>query len=179
MKKNGYSFFLPLAFGTGLDLSYTGVAEGIGQMVSDMELDISATGTISLLCDVENSTPLNLALDIQLLDKNGKPYMPADFQKDKDGRVTNYDVVYYSDKYQLERKTDFVKLAEAFGAVGMTATTPAEFEKAFCEALKIDGPVLIDAYVDKDEFVLPMLPPGGSIEDIITAAKAKGEKSNG
>ena len=69
----GYSFFLPLAFGTGLDLSYTGVAEGIGQMVSDMELDISATGTISLLCDIENSTPLNLALDIQLLDKNGKP----------------------------------------------------------------------------------------------------------
>ena len=69
----GYSFFLPLAFGTALDLSYTGVAEGIGQTVGELDIDISATGTISLLCDIENSTPLNLALDIQMLDKSGKP----------------------------------------------------------------------------------------------------------
>jgi acetolactate synthase-1/2/3 large subunit len=98
------------------------------------------------------------------------------------GMVRQWQTLFFGGRYSntvLERKTDFVKLAEAFGATGMTATTPAEFEKAFCEALKIDGPVLIDAYVDKDEFVLPMLPPGGSIEDIITAAKAKGEKSNG
>ena len=69
----GYSFFLPLAFGTALDLSYTGVAEGIGQTVGELDIDISATGTISLLCDIENSTPLNLALEIQMLDKSGKP----------------------------------------------------------------------------------------------------------
>ena len=41
-----------------------------------------------------------------------------------------------------------------------------------------DGPVLIDAYIDKDEFVLPMLPPGGSIEDIITKVRAKGASEN-
>ena len=76
----------------------------------------------------------------------------------------------------LERKTDFVKLAEAFGAVGYRAATPAEFEKAFCEALKVDGPVVIDTYIDKDEFVLPMLPPGGSIEDLITNIRKKGEQ---
>ena len=69
----GYSFFLPLAFGTALDLSYTGVAEGIGQTVGELDIDISATGTISLLCDIENSTPLNLALEIQMFDKSGKP----------------------------------------------------------------------------------------------------------
>ena len=38
-----------------------------------------------------------------------------------------------------------------------------------------DGPVLIDTYIDKDEFVLPMLPPGGSIEDLITNIRKKGE----
>ena len=98
------------------------------------------------------------------------------------GMVRQWQTLFFGGRYSntvLERKTDFVKLAEAFGAVGMTATTPAEFEQAFCKALTVNGPVLIDAYVDKDEFVLPMLPPGGSIEDIITAAKAKGEKSNG
>ena len=68
----------------------------------------------------------------------------------------------------LERKTDFVKLAEAFGAHGMRATTIEEFEDAFKKALTINGPVVIDTLIDKDEFVLPMLPPGGSIDDIIT-----------
>lgn len=36
------------------------------------------------------------------------------------------------------------------------------------QAFKEKGPVLVDCYIDKDEFVLPMLPPGGSFEDIIT-----------
>jgi len=73
----------------------------------------------------------------------------------------------------LERKTDFVKLAEAFGATGMKANNIEEFENAFKKALKIKGPVVIDTLIDKDEFVLPMLPPGGSIDDIITE---KGDK---
>ena len=95
------------------------------------------------------------------------------------GMVRQWQTLFFGGRYSntvLERKTDFVKLAEAFGAVGMTATTPAEFEKAFAEAVRIQGPVVIDTYIDKDEFVLPMLPPGGSIEDIITKAKAKGEE---
>ncbi len=93
------------------------------------------------------------------------------------GMVRQWQTLFFGGRYSntvLERKTDFVKLAEAFGAVGVTATTPAEFEKAFKEALAVQGPVLINAYIDKDEFVLPMLPPGGSIEDIIVNAKAKG-----
>ena len=95
------------------------------------------------------------------------------------GMVRQWQTLFFGGRYSntvLERKTDFVKLAEAFGAVGVTATTPEEFEKAFKEALTVQGPVVIDAYVDKDEFVLPMLPPGGSIEDIIVKAKAKGGK---
>ena len=39
---------------------------------------------------------------------------------------------------------------------------------AFEKALSVDGPVVIDTYIDKDEFVLPMLPPGGSVDEIIT-----------
>ncbi|MBE6630483.1 MAG: biosynthetic-type acetolactate synthase large subunit [Ruminococcaceae bacterium] len=95
------------------------------------------------------------------------------------GMVRQWQTLFFNSHYSnttLERKTDFVKLAEAFGAVGYRAATPAEFEKAFCEALKVDGPVVIDTYIDKDEFVLPMLPPGGSIEDLITNIRKKGEQ---
>ena len=74
----------------------------------------------------------------------------------------------YSNTILYDRKTDFVKLAEAFGAVGMRATTPEEFDDAFAKALELNTTVVIDTYIDKDEFVLPMLPPGGSVDEIIT-----------
>jgi len=87
------------------------------------------------------------------------------------GMVRQWQNLFFQKRFSntvLDRKTDFVKLAEAFGAVGMRATNIDEFEDAFKKAIKINGPVLIDTYVFKDEFVLPMLPPGGSIDDIIT-----------
>ena len=46
--------------------------------------------------------------------------------------------------------------------------TLEELEDALTEAFACDGPYLIDCAIDKDEFVLPMLPPGGSMDDIIT-----------
>ena len=86
------------------------------------------------------------------------------------GMVRQWQNLFFGKRFSntiLERKTDFVKLAESFGAVGMRASNIDEFEKSFKEAIKINGPVVIDTYIDKDEFVLPMLPPGGSIDDII------------
>jgi len=62
------------------------------------------------------------------------------------------------------------------GAVGMRANTISEFEEAFKKAINMGCPVVIDTLIDKDEFVLPMLPPGGSIDDIIVE---KGESKNG
>ena len=81
------------------------------------------------------------------------------------GEISNFKKHYSSTT--LERKTDYVKLAEAFGAKAYRATEPDGFEKIFREAMSIDGPVLIDCAIDKDEFVLPMLPPGGSIDEMI------------
>lgn len=86
------------------------------------------------------------------------------------GMVRQWQTLFFGKRYSntiLGRQTDFVKLAEAFGAVGMRVHTPEEFENAFKEALTLGRPVIIDTVIDKDEFVLPMLPPGGSIEDII------------
>ena len=74
---------------------------------------------------------------------------------------------HYSNTMLDRRQTDFVKLAEAFGATGIRATTLEELDQALTDAFKCDGPCVIDCILDKDEFVLPMLPPGGSMDDII------------
>ncbi len=86
------------------------------------------------------------------------------------GMVRQWQTLFFDKHYSntvLDRKTDFVKLAEAFGAKGLRATTPEALDEALKEAFAYNGPCLVECYIDKDEFVLPMLPPGGSMDDII------------
>lgn len=66
-----------------------------------------------------------------------------------------------------ERETDYVKVAEGFGCVGYRATNPEEFREAFAKALKSEKPVWIDCIVDRNEKVLPMIPPGKGVESVI------------
>ena len=90
------------------------------------------------------------------------------------GMVRQWQTLFFGGRYSntvLGRKTDFVKLAEAFGATAYRADSAESFEEAFKKAIELGSPVVIDTLIDKDEFVLPMLPPGGSIEDIITAVQ--------
>ena len=92
------------------------------------------------------------------------------------GMVRQWQTLFYGKRYSntvLDRKTDFVKLSEAFGAKAERVATLDEFRAAFKNAMEHDGPYLIDTLIDMDEFVLPMLPPGGSIDDIITTKEAK------
>ena len=88
------------------------------------------------------------------------------------GMVRQWQTLFFGKRYSntvLDRKTDFVKLSEAFGLSGVRVSTAVEFRSAFETAMKHVGPYLIDLLIDKDELVLPMLPPGGSIDDIITS----------
>ena len=87
------------------------------------------------------------------------------------GMVRQWQTLFYDKHYSnsvLERKTDFPALARAFGANGEAVTTPEELDESLSRAFKTEGPYIIDCKIDKDEFVLPMLPPGGSMDDIIT-----------
>ncbi len=87
------------------------------------------------------------------------------------GMVHQWQNLFYGKRYsssELNRKTDFVKLAEAFGAEGMRAQTIEELKEAADKAFSCEGTFVIDCAVYSDEFVLPMLPPGGSVDDIIT-----------
>ena len=90
------------------------------------------------------------------------------------GMVRQWQTLFFGKRYSntvLTRKTDFVKLAESFGSEGYLAETQIEFKRAFEKALTAGKPVVIDVRIDKDELVLPMLPPGGAISDIITVVK--------
>ena len=90
------------------------------------------------------------------------------------GMVRQWQTLFFEGRYSntvLERKTDFVKLAEAFGAAAFRADSAKSFADAFEKAIGLGVPVVIDTIIDKDEFVLPMLPPGGSIDDIITTVQ--------
>ena len=69
---------------------------------------------------------------------------------------------------ELNRKTDFVQLAAAFGAKAKRAEDIDSFDAALSEALQTDGPYLIEVPIDQNELVLPMLPQDGAIEDLIT-----------
>ena len=102
------------------------------------------------------------------------PLVVVIFNNNSLGMVRQWQTLFFDRHYSntvLDRSTDFVKLAEAFGAKGARASSKEELEKAAAEAFSGSGPFVIDCTVDCDEFVLPMLPPGGSIDDIITEIK--------
>ncbi len=87
------------------------------------------------------------------------------------GMVRQWQTLFFGKRYSstvLTRKTDFVALAKAFGADGYLAETAVDFKKAFESALKGGKTAVIDVRIDKDELVLPMLPPGGAISDMIS-----------
>lgn len=91
------------------------------------------------------------------------------------GMVRQWQTLFYNKHYSntvLGRKTDFSALAKAFGADGETVSSPEELDEALSRAFKTEGPYVIDCKIDKDEFVLPMLPPGGSMDDIMTELEA-------
>lgn len=93
------------------------------------------------------------------------------------GMVRQWQTLFFEKRYSntvLGRKTNFPLLAEAFGAAGYHAETAEEFEAALAKAMKSDVPAVIEVMIEKDEFVLPMLPPGGSIDDIIVSVDKEG-----
>ena len=86
------------------------------------------------------------------------------------GMVRQWQSVFYDRRFassEPERVTDYVKVAEGFGATGYHCETPAEFEEAMKKALKADGPVWIECVIDREEKVLPMIPAGGTVHDTI------------
>ena len=147
----------------GLGTMGFGMGAAIGAAMATQERTVLVTGDGSFgmnLNELATAVANKVPLVILLLNNNVL------------GMVRQWQTLFFDKHYSNtmldERQTDFVKLAEAFGAKGSRALTLEELEDALTEAFACDGPYLIDCAIDKDEFVLPMLPPGGSMDDIIT-----------
>ncbi|HBC93909.1 MAG TPA: biosynthetic-type acetolactate synthase large subunit [Pelotomaculum sp.] len=154
-----YTFTKPRSFITsgGLGTMGFGLPAAIGVQVGcpdEVVFDIAGDGSIQMniqeLCTAVN---YELPVNVAILD-NGVL-----------GMVRQWQELFYDRRYsQTELSNpDFVKLAEAYGAEGIRVTKPAEVAPALEQAIRSSKPVMIDFVVDKEENVLPMVPPGGSI----------------
>ncbi len=133
-----------------------------------------ATGDSTVLITGDGSFGMNLN-ELATAVSHGIPLVIVLMNNGVLGMVRQWQTLFFGARYSntvlTDRKTDFVKLAEAFGGVGFRAETPEQFKEAFDKALTLNTAVVIDTLIDKDEFVLPMLPPGGSVDEIITNVK--------
>lgn len=86
------------------------------------------------------------------------------------GMVRQWQKLFYDKRFSvttLDRKTDYVKLAEAFGAVGFRIESKADVFPVLQKAFSQDKITVVDCRISPDENVLPMIPPGATVEDII------------
>ncbi len=87
------------------------------------------------------------------------------------GMVRQWQKLFYGRRFSQtdpHRKTDFVKVAEAFGVKGMRIHNDDDAESVLAQAFSDNKPVLIDCRISPDENVLPMIPPGKTVDDLIT-----------
>jgi acetolactate synthase I/II/III large subunit len=86
------------------------------------------------------------------------------------GMVRQWQQLFYDNRYSqidLTHSPDFVKLAEAYGVKGLRATTPQEAEDVWAEALRHDGPVVVDFRVAQEENVYPMVAAGNTLDQMV------------
>ena len=86
------------------------------------------------------------------------------------GMVRQWQELFYDKRYvctTMDCAPDFVKLAEAYGAVGLRATKPEEVESVLAEGLSIPRPVIMEFIVEKEEGVYPMVPAGAAITEML------------
>ncbi|WP_295087707.1 biosynthetic-type acetolactate synthase large subunit [uncultured Ruminococcus sp.] len=145
----------------GLGTMGFGLGAAIGSAFGTKERSVLITGDGSFgMCLNELATAVSYQVPLVILIMNNGVL----------GMVRQWQTMFFNKHYSntvLNRKTDFVALAKAFGAEGESVDEPGELDSAFQRAFRCNGPYVIDCRIDKDELVLPMLPPGGSMEDII------------
>jgi len=96
------------------------------------------------------------------------------------GMVRQWQELFFNERYSythLEVIPDFVKVAEAYGAVGLRATKPSEVEPVLKEGFKVKKTVFMDFVCDWKEKVFPMVPAGAPIDHMLFEEKTeKAEK---
>ncbi len=145
----------------GLGTMGFGLGAAIGAQLATGKRTVLVTGDGSFgMCLHELATAVHEKIPLVILLMNNGVL----------GMVRQWQTLFFDKHYSntvLDRATNFVALAHAFGAEAMRVENLPQLDQALEKAFSWDGPFLVECIIDKDEFVLPMLPPGGSMDDII------------
>ena len=146
----------------GLGCMGFGLPAAIGAQVAcpdKLVVDIAGDGSIQMnIQEMATATQYNLPVKIAILN-NG--FL---------GMVRQWQEFFYDKRYactEMNVAPDFVKLAEAYGAVGLRATKPEEVETVLEQALAVKRPVIMDFVVEREECVYPMVPSGAPITEML------------
>jgi acetolactate synthase-1/2/3 large subunit len=159
-----YHFNQPNHFITsgGLGTMGFGLPAAIGAQMAcpdKLVIDIAGDGSIQMNIQ-EMATAVQCCLPVKVAILNNA-YL---------GMVRQWQELFYDKRYvctDMDCAPDFVKLAEAFGAVGLRASKPEEVEAVLKEGLSVPQPVIMDFKVDREESVYPMVPAGAPITEML------------
>jgi acetolactate synthase-1/2/3 large subunit len=152
----------------GLGTMGYGLPAAMGVQVAHPEaLVIDVAGEASILMNIqEMSTVMQYRLPVKVFILNNQ-YM---------GMVRQWQELLHGGRYSESYTAslpDFVKLAEAFGAVGLRATRPDQVDGVIKEMLKVDMPVIVDVVVDQTENCFPMIPSGAAHNEMLLGPQDK------
>jgi len=162
-----FDFIQPRTFisSGGLGTMGFGLPAALGAQVAYPDrqvIDISGDGSFQM-----NSQ------EMATLVQYGLPVKIAILNNGYLGMVRQWQQLFFDRRYSqtpLELPIDFVKLAEAYGATGLRATRPDDVEAIIKQALETPGPVIMEFKVAREENVLPMVPAGRSIHEMVLAS---------
>lgn len=162
-----FQFSQPRTFLTsgGLGTMGFGLPAALGAQVAcpnRQVIDVSGDGSFQM-----NSQELATLVQYQL------PVKIAILNNNYLGMVRQWQELFFRRRYSqtpMELPIDFVKLAEAYGATGLTAARPEEVEGVIRKALQTPGPVLMEFKIDREENVMPMVPAGAAINEMVLAS---------
>ena len=165
-----YKFYKPRTFisSGGLGTMGFGMGASIGAQVANPKavvFNIAGDGSFGMDCN-EFATAVNFKIPVKVIVMNNNAL----------GMVRQWQSLFYEGRYAettLNRATDFVKLAEAFGGTGFRVEKPEELQEVLEKALATDGPVIIDYKINIDDMVFPMVAPGAPINEIISKEDIK------
>jgi acetolactate synthase-1/2/3 large subunit len=159
-----YNFNTQRSFLTsgGLGTMGYGLPAAIGAQITLPEKNVilfTGDGSIMMNCQ-----------ELATLADNGLPVKIIVMNNQVLGMVNQWQRMFYGKRYSHSSTkgcTDFVKLAEAMGVAGLRVTKPEELNTVLEKALKMEGPVLVDILLPETEDVLPMVAPGGRLDQMV------------
>jgi acetolactate synthase-1/2/3 large subunit len=159
-----YHFDFPDHFITsgGLGVMGFGLPAAIGAQVAQpkkLVVDIAGDGSIQMNIQ-EMATAIQYGLPVKVVILNNR-YL---------GMVRQWQELFYNKRYactDMEYAPDFVKLAEAYGALGLRATRPDQVESVLTQGLSSPQAAIMDFWVDREECVYPMVPAGAPLTEML------------